>query len=480
MNKFVTILSCLTFLVTSCFAETTNSQKRAWYQSIEQDSVYVIMYRQRYSEFENQYRALPVLDISNLSSLKHTVKSRTENSVFLVTPPIMDQFGYNTCTGWAVCYAAASIRLYEELLDMDNAKCSPQYLYNQYNYAFNPELPKDCRNSYSDILVIGNALASHGTCSYSLMPYDTTNCVTALTTARAVDAMNRRFYIQQVGTTNNIALFKQIIDSGRPIVVDMPVYDSFETMWNDTSKHGVWDNVDTTAHNSWSHATCIVGYDDTKEAFKVMNSKGDSLGDHGFYWAKYNVVQQGCFRRAIILRKQLFQEIEGPSVLTDSAWYYLRNVPAGATITWSLHNYSTVPKHCVIAQGQGTDSVYIALRPTGTMPPPIFPPLNVEYPEGGGIVQPYAKLTVTISAGTQTYTTSRNLNRPKTPSLINNMPHNNSYTLELWHSAYGLLRTQNIQSADEQIDTSGLPQGLYIIITKENGQPIKQTKIMIQ
>ena len=57
---------------------------------------------------------------------------------------------------------------------------------------------------------------------------------------------------------------------------------------------------------------------------------------------------------------------------------------------------------------------------------------------------------------------------------------NCTYTYELWHSIYGLLRTQNIQSADEQIDTSGLPQGLYIILTKEKGQPIKQTKIMIQ
>lgn len=55
-----------------------------------------------------------------------------------------------------------------------------------------------------------------------------------------------------------------------------------------------------------------------------------------------------------------------------------------------------------------------------------------------------------------------------------------AYTLELWHSMYGLMRTQEIQNTNEPIETFGLPQGWYIIITKENGQPIKQTKIMIQ
>ena len=154
----------------------------------------------------------------------------------------------------------------------------------------------------------------------------------------------------------------------------------------------------------------------------------------------------------------------------------MRNIPEVDSILWSLHNYSTVPKHCVIAQGQGTDSVYIALRPTGIMPPL---PLNIDDPEGGGIAQPYAKLSITIFAGNKSYTMSKNLNRPKNNPHINSMPQNHSYTLELWHSIYGLLRTQPVQSAEESIDTSGLSQGLYIIILKENGQPIKQTKLLI-
>lgn len=56
----------------------------------------------------------------------------------------------------------------------------------------------------------------------------------------------------------------------------------------------------------------------------------------------------------------------------------------------------------------------------------------------------------------------------------------NNYTLELWHSLYGLLRIQQTQSINEQIDTNGLPQGVYIVIFKQNGNPAFKTKMLIQ
>lgn len=418
------------------------------------------------------------LDYIQTHPLLHTIKSRTATSVELYTPPIGNQQTLNSCVGWALCYAGVSIRLYNDYGNWTDALCSPSFLFNQYKGTIASVDSANCDSVSSNIRNLGVKLMQNGTCTLAQMPY-TTNCNLQPTAAQKIDALNKKYTVNQIpqSSLNDISFYKAALENGWPIVVGMHMYNVFDTIWNDPSAYGLWDRVDTTDydHEAAGHASCIVGYDDAKEAFKVMNSWGTSGGDAGYYWVKYNVVQKGVYSDALFVIQRDSAQIEGPSVLTDSAWYYLRNVPAGATITWSLHNYSTVPKHCVIAQGQGTDSVYIALRPT-TYIPPIFP----WTPDGTGLVAPYAKLTVTISAGTQTYTASKNLHRPPTPSLINNMPHNNSYTFELWHSAYGLLRTQNIQSADEQIDTSGLPQGLYIIITKENGQPIKQTKIMIQ
>jgi hypothetical protein len=54
------------------------------------------------------------------------------------------------------------------------------------------------------------------------------------------------------------------------------------------------------------------------------------------------------------------------------------------------------------------------------------------------------------------------------------------YSLELWHSIYGLQKTKTAQSAREQMNISGLPQGLYILLLKENGNVIAETKVQIQ
>jgi subtilisin family serine protease len=57
---------------------------------------------------------------------------------------------------------------------------------------------------------------------------------------------------------------------------------------------------------------------------------------------------------------------------------------------------------------------------------------------------------------------------------------NSEYTLELWHSIYGRVRTQPALSPSEQMDILGLPQGTYILLLKENGDVIAQTKVIIQ
>ena len=423
------------------------------------------------------------LDYIQTHPLLRTIKSRTATSVELYTPPIGNQQTLNSCVGWALCYAGVSIRLYNDYGNWTEALCSPSFLFNQYKGTIASVDSANCDSVSSNIRNLGVKLMQNGTCTLAQMPY-TTNCNLQPTAAQKIDALNKKYTVNQIpqSSLNDISFYKAALENGWPIVVGMHMYNVFDTIWNDPSAYGLWDRVDTTDydHEAAGHASCIVGYDDAKEAFKVMNSWGTSGGDAGYYWVKYNVVQKGVYSDALFVIQRDSAQIEGPSVLPDSAWYYLRNVPSDATITWSLHNYSTVPKHCVIAQGQGTDSVYIALRPTGAMPPPIFPSLDSEQLEGAGLARPYAKLSVTISAGTQTYTASKNLNRPSSPLYKPAITNSVTYTLELWHSIYGLMRTQETQSAEEQIDTTGLPQGVYVILKKTlNGEVVEQKKIMV-
>ena len=54
-----------------------------------------------------------------------------------------------------------------------------------------------------------------------------------------------------------------------------------------------------------------------------------------------------------------------------------------------------------------------------------------------------------------------------------------SYILEIWHSIEGCVHTQSMLSNNEQINITGFQQGTYILLLKENGNIIAQTKVII-
>ncbi len=174
-------------------------------------------------------------------------------------------------------------------------------------------------------------------------------------------------------------------------------------------------------------------------------------------------------------------QIEGPSVLTDSAWYYLRNVPAGATITWSINNIYAQLFEFTLVSEQNRDSMYVAFRQIPYNPPGPGIPIAGNSATTDAISHyQNADLTVTISDGTNSYSVTKRIKK-----LVSSFPFlspgsDTTYTLEFWHTIYGLMRTQETQSAEEQIDTTGLPQGVYVILKKTlNGKVVEQKKIMV-
>ena len=59
---------------------------------------------------------------------------------------------------------------------------------------------------------------------------------------------------------------------------------------------------------------------------------------------------------------------------------------------------------------------------------------------------------------------------------ISNVKENN-YTLELWHVIYGRMYTETMQSNSAQINTQDFPQGTYVVVLKDNGDVVAQTKV---
>ncbi|MBQ9340537.1 MAG: C1 family peptidase [Paludibacteraceae bacterium] len=311
------------------------------------------------SNSQREYMMIPTINLQRLSliSLSNTIAYNCEDSILeLVTPPVGNQGSQNSCTAWACAYTAASIVTYSLVQDWNIALRSPAFLFHIYQ---NHEINANC-----DSIIfprIAFYLHSYGVCSYSLMPYDEDDCSSAPNSIQTADAIANKYQYNKLNSETNVNEYKQILRLGYPIVVSTQYVNSFNNMWN--NNNGIWTSLSDTTHTDIEHVTCIIGYDDHQQMFKVMNSWGTDGGDNGFYWVSYNLVAAGCFTHAIIFEletNQLYGRIDGPDeICDDTISYTIHNVPEDANITWSYERnapINIVPYDPVMIIGPHSDS----------------------------------------------------------------------------------------------------------------------------
>ncbi len=79
---------------------------------------------------------------------------------------------------------------------------------------------------------------------------------------------------------------KEHLAKDAPVVIGMMVGGSFmqgmmgKQMWAPTDE-------DRTQAGFGGHAMCVIGYDDRKQAFQIMNSWGPEWGENGIGWVRY-------------------------------------------------------------------------------------------------------------------------------------------------------------------------------------------------
>lgn len=136
----------------------------------------------------------------------------------------------------------------------------------------------------------------------------------------------------------DVAGIKNALNLGYPVPIVLIIYDSFDKMWYSTGIHSSISGL-----SRGYHATCIIGYDDVKQMFKVQNSWGYTGGDPndpGFYWLTYDLVQHNCLIEAYVLygiNPAYPQTINGPINICASsgATFTISNLPTGCTVTWN-------------------------------------------------------------------------------------------------------------------------------------------------
>lgn len=201
-------------------------------------------------------------------------------SFALATPTPGNQGAEGSCVGFSLAYACRSIEQYYSKGASSYSNSvnvfSPEYVYNQVWKA-------DCATGTSITLVL-DLMKNQGVCTWTVMPYDDQNGCTIMPDATQIQ---------------NALLYK-IRDYWKLLVSDTAGIKAMLLAHHAVSINILADNnfVNATAGFIWSAAThgagvlshciTIVGYDDSKNAWKVMNSWGTSWCDSGFGYIDYD------------------------------------------------------------------------------------------------------------------------------------------------------------------------------------------------
>ncbi|WP_125256789.1 C1 family peptidase [Brevundimonas fluminis] len=224
-------------------------------------------------------------------------------------PPPGDQGDQNSCVGWAVAYAVKSYQEQRELrwsfFEGGSLKqeriFSPSYVYNQINNGMN------VGTLFPHAL---NLVAEHGAAPLSSMPYSRYD---AQVSANA-HAAAKRYRIDTWRTVNAQAPMevKAQIAAGFPVMIGAEVDEGFSRL----SGAQMWRAHEGAVKGG--HAMVVVGYDDARKAFRLINSWGTGWGDGGYVWVTYEHFVR-VVREAYVALDAKNGPADGPTVVPGPA-----------------------------------------------------------------------------------------------------------------------------------------------------------------
>lgn len=201
-------------------------------------------------------------------------------------PPAGNQGNQGACTGFATGWGLMShLRAKANNLSYHNgnninlnAICSPSYIYNQIKKG------SDCLigSWITDAL---DLLKDQGVCTIGEMPFNENDCTTQPTQLQRQSALaNKILYYETLPI--NIEQIKAAIYNGNPVIIAIHLNNGF---YNPESINGrrIWKTIQNGGETY--HAMVVYGYDDNLNAFKALNSWGDSWMENGSIWIDYTI-----------------------------------------------------------------------------------------------------------------------------------------------------------------------------------------------
>jgi len=214
-----------------------------------------------------------------------------------------DQGNSESCVGWAVGYGAKSfLETQEEGWNTTSTlhRFSPSWVYNQINGGV------DGGSFASDGLTL---VTESGDDAIEFTPFDQFDYTTQ--PGRDSHARANRYASGSWAVLpNDPVQVKTALNAKQAVVITFDVYPDWDNL---SSTNPIYDNVSGASRGG--HANVIIGYDDTKQAFKTLNSWGTIWGLSGYGWIAYSMVSNSSANIVV------YSFTDGPNTRTwDASW----------------------------------------------------------------------------------------------------------------------------------------------------------------
>jgi hypothetical protein len=211
-------------------------------------------------------------------------------------PTPQDPGDLPSCVGWSVGYAALTIMQSKRNKWVNNNfitgnAFSPHFIYNQL------VADKNCMYAGASFPSAFKLLKKQGICKKKSFNVDNEECSALPTPASKREAKENKIkdyyqlFMKEASSETKIRKIKQSLVNDFPVVVGMFLTPDFRRIKKGDT---YWSPKPTPRNQLYPHAMVVVGYNDVKKSFELMNSWGPNWGNKGFIYVKYKDFVKYC------------------------------------------------------------------------------------------------------------------------------------------------------------------------------------------
>lgn len=228
-------------------------------------------------------------------------------------PEIISQGEIGSCVGWATGYGAFTIMKakaegWTDVEEITKNAYSAMYIYNQTKIG-------DC---YEGSLFTSalNFLKREGDCLSKEFDNPREDCSRNPGEEIKKSVEKNTYEVKDFFTLFKpkeapqikINQAKTSLSEGKPVVIGMMIKENFKELNKDEE---YWKPTKGNTGDAGGHAMVVVGYNDMKGAFEVMNTWGTEWGNNGYCWVKYEDFGKYCvYGYQLLVAKKEVEEAE--------------------------------------------------------------------------------------------------------------------------------------------------------------------------